>query len=81
MNNPYILQAIQFKQTDPQDLTIQGSFNKTGYLLGESIHILYSIKNPQQILTTNIEVSLIQMTYIQEDYDSFRFFTITFTKY
>ena len=77
LNNPQISQPIQFKEMGPKDLIIQGSLNKTGYLPGESMHIMYSIENPHQILIKHTNVSLIQISYIHEDQDRCQIFTTT----
>lgn len=75
LNKFYISQTIPFKNTGPKDLTLEGALNKTVYLPGESIEILYSIGNPRQVLIKSIELALIQMTSIETDCHSVRFFT------
>lgn len=74
LNNSYLLQAIQFKNICPKDITLQGSFNKTAHLPSESIDILYSIENPRQVLIESIELSLMQMVSIETESNSVRLF-------
>jgi hypothetical protein len=67
LQNPQCLLSTIFRKHNRKEIRLKGTLNKIGYVPGEAIQFTLEIKNPQNVLIKNIDLSMLQRYKIGEN--------------
>ncbi|CAF3596009.1 unnamed protein product [Rotaria sp. Silwood1] len=74
---PQCLLSTIFGNQNRKDITLKGTLNKLGYVLGESIYMTLEIENPRRVLIQRIDLSMLQSYRIAQNSRGYTVFQTT----
>jgi len=77
LQNSQCLLSTIFRKHNRKEIRLKGTLNKIGYVPGEAIQFTLEIKNPQNVLIKNIDLSMLQRYQIGANTGGNTLFRIT----